>query len=134
MLCKPGTHWSYGIFTPFTHEVQKLVFFHQNLICVPLSVATMIIELGAPLTALLPCYYGSPFFAVFGLGLHLGIAYLMNIDFLSWWGPVYAFFLLDPAAICGAAPWIRSFLDVTDASCGADPTLFGITTSAAAAF
>merc|ERR1719436_1190153 len=55
------------------------------------------IELGAPLTALLPCCYGSPFFAVLGLGLHYGIAYLQNIDFLAWWGPFYAVFFLTDA-------------------------------------
>merc|ERR1712232_19913 len=66
-------------------------------------------------------------------GLHFGIAYLQNIDFLSWWGPVYAFFLLDPAAICNAPAWY-SFLDVSEATCGADPSLFGIFGTAEAAF
>jgi len=134
MLCKPGTHWSYGIFTPFTHEVQKFVFLHRKMICVPLSIATMVIELGAPLTVLLPSSYGSPLFAVLGFSLHLGIAYLQNIDFVSWWGPVYVFFLLDPAAFCGAAPWAKSFLNVAETSCGKDFDLFGIMGSADAAF
>lgn len=134
MLCKPSTHWSYGIFTPFTHEVQKFAFLHRRLICLPLSIATMIIELGAPLIALLPCCYGSPFFAVCGLGLHFGIAYLQNIDFLSWWGPVYAFFLLDPASVCEAAPSFKGLFSVADVACGADSTMFGIVGSAEAAF
>jgi hypothetical protein len=134
MLCRPGTYWSYGIFTPFTHAVQKFAFSHRNLVCLPLSVATMFIELGAPLAALLPYCYGGPFFAVFGLGLHFGIAYLQNIDFLSWWGPVYAFFLLDPAAVCTAAPSIKSFFNATEATCGTDPALFSIIASAEAAF
>merc|ERR1719265_1130194 len=46
MLCKPGTRWSYGIFTPFTHEIQRLALMHRKLICLPLSVMTMMIELG----------------------------------------------------------------------------------------
>jgi hypothetical protein len=133
LLCKPNTNWSYGIFTPFTHELQRFVFLRRKLICAPLSVAAMAIELGAPLTALLPMCY-SPVFALFGLGLHFGIAYLQNIDFLSWWGPVYAFFLLDPAAVCNASPGWYSFLNVSVASCGADPSLFGIMGSAEAAF
>jgi hypothetical protein len=116
-LCKPGTHWSYGIPTPFAHHIQKFAFLHPLTVCMPLSVATMIIELFAPLVALMPCFYGSRFFAVCGLGLHYGIAYLQNIDFLSWWGPIYAFFLLDPAAALDA-----------------DPQLFGILGSARASF
>ena len=31
------------------------------------------------------------------------IALLQNIDFVSWWGPAYAFFLADPAAWAGGA-------------------------------
>jgi len=131
-LCKPYTFWSYGILTPFTHELQRFVLVHRGLICAPLSVATMIIELGAPLTALLP-FWCSPFFSFFGLGLHFGIAYLQNIDFLSWWGPVYAFFLLDPAAVCSVPEWY-SLLNVSDMSCGTDPSLFGIVGAAEAAF
>jgi hypothetical protein len=113
--------------------MQRFAFLRRKLICAPLSVATMAIELGAPLTALLPLCY-SPLFALFGLGLHFGIAYLQNIDFLSWWGPVYAFFLFDPAAMCNAAPGWYSFLNVSEASCGADASLFGIIGSAEAAF
>jgi len=133
MLSKPNTHWSYGIFTPFTHQMQWLAFVNRKLICAPLSVAAMAIELGAPLTALLPLYL-SPFFAVLGLGLHFGIAYLQNIDFLSWWGPVYAFFVLDPAAVCTASREWYSVLNVASASCGADPSSFGIIGAAEAAF
>jgi hypothetical protein len=58
-------------------------------------------------------------FGVVGLSFHYGIAYLQNVDFISWWGPTYAFFLLDPAA---AAPT------------GADPHLFGLVGACQAAW
>jgi hypothetical protein len=116
LLCKPGNHWSYEIPTPFTHEVQRFVFHRPTLLHL-LSVATMIVELFAPLMLVVPAWLGSPCFAVVGLGLHYGIAYFQNIDFLSWWGPVYAFFVLDPAAMAGA-----------------DPALFGPIGAARAAF
>lgn len=29
-----------------------------------------------------------------GLGLHYGIAYLQNIDFIAWWGPYYVVFFI----------------------------------------
>jgi len=115
-LCKPGTFWSYGIPTPFTHDMQ-LFFYRRPMLLRLLSVLTMIIELFAPLMLLVPARLGSPFFCVCGLSLHYGIAYFQNIDFLSWWGPIYAFFLLDPAA----AP-------------GMEPSLFGPIGSARAAF
>ncbi|CAD7962325.1 unnamed protein product [Amoebophrya sp. A25] len=35
-------------------------------------------------------------FAIAGLSFHYGIAFLQNVDFLSWWGPVYFVFLTDP--------------------------------------
>lgn len=115
-LCKPGTHWSYGIPTPFSHEFQRFFFFRPTLLYL-LAVATMVVELFAPVVLLMPAWIGSPCFAVVGLGLHYGIAYFQNIDFLSWWGPVYAFFVLDPAAMAGA-----------------DPALFGPAGAARAAF
>lgn len=116
LLCKPGTHWSYGIPTPFTHEVQ-VFFFRRPTLLYLLSVLTMIVEGFAPLMLFVPARFGSPFFFVVGLSLHYAIAYFQNIDFVSWWGPIYAFFLLDPAA----AP-------------GKDPNLYGPLGSAEAAF
>merc|ERR1719265_676033 len=115
-LCKPGTFWSYGIPTPFTHEMQ-LFFFRRPMLLHLLSILTMVIEFFAPLMLLVPARLGSPFFCLCGLSLHYGIAYFQNIDFVSWWGPIYAFFLLDPAA----AP-------------GMEPSLFGPLGSAQAAF
>jgi hypothetical protein len=115
-LCKPRTHWSYGIPTPFTHEMQRFFFRRPTLLHL-LAILTMIVELFAPVMLFVPAQLGSPVFCFVGLSLHFGIAYFQNIDFLSWWGPIYAFFLLDPAAMTGA-----------------DPALFGPLGSAKAAF
>jgi hypothetical protein len=95
----------------------QLFFFRRPTLLFLLSVLTIVVELFAPLMLLVPARLGSPFFCLCGLSLHYGIAYFQNIDFLSWWGPIYAFFLLDPAA----AP-------------GSDPSLFGPIGSAQAAF
>ena len=46
---------------------------------------------------LAPAQYTSVPFALSSLAIHYGIALLQNIDFLSWWGPAYAFLLADPA-------------------------------------
>jgi hypothetical protein len=116
LLNKPGTFWSYQIPTPLTHEMQ-LFFFRRPTLLYLLSVLTMIVEGFAPVMLLVPARIGSPFFFVVGLSLHMGIAYFQNIDFVSWWGPIYAFFLLDPAA----AP-------------GRESSLFGPLGSAEAAF
>lgn len=99
-LNKPWTHMSYGIPTPFTHELQVFVF-RRPWLCYLMSVATIYVEFFAPLMFLVPAQLGSPFFAFIGLGLHMGIAYFQNIDFVSWWGPIYAFFIFDPAAAPG---------------------------------
>merc|ERR1719210_2163877 len=58
-LCKPGTHWSYGIPTPFTHEFQRFFFFRPTLLYL-LAVATMVVELFAPVVLLMPAWIGSP--------------------------------------------------------------------------
>merc|ERR1712136_736698 len=60
LLCKPGTHWSYGIPTPFTHEVQ-VFFFRRPTLLYLLSVLTMIVEGFAPLMLFVPARFGSPF-------------------------------------------------------------------------
>merc|ERR1711988_2043623 len=34
-------------------------------------------------------------FVAFGIKFHYGICLLQNIDFVSWWAPMYMFFLVD---------------------------------------
>jgi len=104
LLCRKGTHSSFGVPTPFAHEVQAFAYRRPRLLLAPASFLSVALEALAPLVLLLPPSLASRPFAVVGISFHYGIAYLQNVDFVSWWGPAYAFFLLDPAAAPGAAP------------------------------
>lgn len=57
-----------------------------------MSVYGVVVEFMAPLVLIFPIL-NMPF-AFLGLGLHYGIAYLQNIDFISWWGPFYVVFFV----------------------------------------
>ena len=48
-----------------------------------------LLVLNEPLYTLMP-------FDLSSLAVHYVIALLQNINFLSWWGPAYAFLLTDP--------------------------------------
>lgn len=97
LLCRPGTHTSFGVPTPFAHQMQVFAYRRPKLLLAPLSFLSVAVEALAPLALLLPPSFASPAFAAVGLSFHYGIAYLQNVDFVSWWGPSYAFFMLDPA-------------------------------------
>jgi hypothetical protein len=71
---------------------------YPRVLLTPASIGAVAFETLAPAMLLLPAQLISVPFAVFGLTFHYGIALLQNIDFLSWWGPAYAFLLADPAA------------------------------------
>jgi len=103
LLCRPGTHSSFGVPTPFAHQLQVFAYRRPKLLLAPLSLMSVLVEALAPLALLLPPSIGSPAFAAVGLSFHYGIALLQNVDFVSWWGPCYAFFILDPAAAAGAS-------------------------------
>lgn len=60
-----------------------------------MSIYGVVVELLAPLVLVFPIL-DIPF-AVLGLGLHYGIAYLQNIDFIAWWGPFYVVFFVGNA-------------------------------------
>jgi hypothetical protein len=62
----------------------------------------VIIELIAPVVLIFPIL-DIPF-AIAGLGLHYGIAYLQNIDFLPWWAPFYAVFFLGDSNLLAEVP------------------------------
>lgn len=102
-LCKPGTHTSFGLPTPFAHNIQRWCFLRPRSVCAPLSFLGVAAEALAPLALLLPASATSVLVPVIGVGFHVGVLYLQNVDFVSWWGPVYAFFFLDPAAASTAA-------------------------------
>jgi len=104
LLCRKGTHFSFGVPTPFAHEAQVFAYLRPRLLLAPLSFLSVAVEALAPLALLLPPSLASRPFAAIGISFHYGIAYLQNVDFVSWWGPIYAFFLLDPAAAPGASP------------------------------
>merc|ERR1719267_202623 len=69
----------------------------------PASFGAVAFETLAPLVLMAPAHLASVPLALSGLAFHYGIALLQNIDFVSWWGPAYAFFLADPAAWAGGA-------------------------------
>ena len=100
-LSNPSTHTSFGMPTPWSYALQKLHLLNPRLLLMPASFGAVAFETLAPLVLLAPPYLASIPFAFSGLAFHYGIALLQNIDFLSWWGPAYAFFLADPAAWAG---------------------------------
>ena len=97
LLSNERTQTSFGVPTPLTHALQKLHVLYPRLLLTPASYGAVAFETLAPLLLLAPAHYASLPFALFGLAFHFGIALLQNIDFLSWWGPAYAFLLADPA-------------------------------------
>mmetsp|Transcript_18945 Transcript_18945/g.34315 ORF Transcript_18945/g.34315 Transcript_18945/m.34315 type:complete len:548 (+) Transcript_18945:89-1732(+) len=90
--CGEAGHWTFSKPTPFSRALQRWLF-KQPTILGLMSVYGVVIELLAPLTLIFPIL-DIPF-ALLGLGLHYGIAYCQNIDFLPWWGPAYAVFLVS---------------------------------------
>jgi hypothetical protein len=84
-------HMTFGKPTPFSRALQRYLFCCPRLLGL-MSLYGVVIELCAPLVLVFPIF-DIPF-AVLGLGLHYGIAYLQNIDFIAWWGPFYAVFFL----------------------------------------
>lgn len=84
-------HWTFSKPTPFSKALQRWLFKQPRLLGL-MSLYGVIIELLAPLVLVFPIL-DIPF-ALCGLGLHYGIAYCQNIDFLPWWGPAYAVFFV----------------------------------------
>lgn len=123
-LSNPSTHTSFGVPTPFSHALQRLhVCLPQPALAV-LSAGPVAFEALAPLMLLAPAHLASCPFAIAGLAFHYGIAVLQNIDFVSWWGPAYAFLLADPAAWAGGGLF----------ACPADAASLTLSGSIAAAF
>lgn len=102
-LSTPNTHASFGVPTPFSHALQRLHVLNPRMLLMPASLGAVAFETLAPLVLLAPAHFASVPFALAGLAFHYGIALLQNIDFLSWWGPAYAFLLADPAAWAGGS-------------------------------
>eukprot|EP01047_Picozoa_sp_COSAG01_P009687 COSAG01_NODE_401_length_17529_cov_47.865806_3_plen_341_part_00 len=100
-LSDVSTHSSFGLPTPFSHAMQRLHVRYPRLLLLPASFAAVAFETFAPLVLCTPAHYISVPFGIAGVAFHYGIALLQNIDFVSWWGPVYAFLLADPAAWAG---------------------------------
>ena len=102
-LSTASTHTSFGVPTPFSHAMQRLHVRFPRALLLPASFGAVAFETAAPLLLLAPAHLASVPFALCGIAFHYGIALLQNIDFVSWWGPVYAFLLADPAAWAGGA-------------------------------
>jgi hypothetical protein len=86
-----AAHMTFSKPTPFSRAMQRCLFCWPRVLGL-MSVYGVVVELLAPLVLVLP-NFGIPF-AVLGLGLHYGIAYLQNIDFIAWWGPFYVVFFV----------------------------------------
>lgn len=91
-----AAHFTFSKPTPFSRALQRWLFHHPRLMGL-MSIYGVVIEFVAPLVVPFPIL-DIPF-AVCGLGLHYGIAYCQNIDFLAWWGPFYAVFFLGNASL-----------------------------------
>lgn len=91
-----AAHFTFSKPTPFSRALQRWLF-KQPRIMGLMSLYGVGIELLAPLVLVFPVL-NVPF-ALCGLGLHYGIAYLQNIDFLAWWGPFYVVFFLGNASL-----------------------------------
>merc|ERR1719440_1014224 len=95
LLTDDSTHTSFGVPTPCTAKLQRLFMSCPRLLLAPMALGAVAFGTLAPLVLLAPpALVGLPF-ALFGVKFHYGIALLQNIDFVSWWGPMYAFFLVD---------------------------------------
>merc|ERR1719440_227243 len=86
-----GAHFTFSKPTPFSRSLQRCLFKQPKLLGF-MSVYGVVVEFMAPLVLVFPVL-NIPF-ALLGLGLHYGIAYLQNIDFIAWWGPFYVVFLV----------------------------------------
>lgn len=86
-----AAHMTFSKPTPFSRALQRCLFCWPRLLGL-MSLYGVVIELLAPLVLVFPIL-NLPF-AVLGLGLHYGIAYLQNIDFITWWGPFYVVFIV----------------------------------------
>eukprot|EP00401_Gymnodinium_catenatum_P051232 CAMPEP_0117581180 /NCGR_PEP_ID=MMETSP0784-20121206/65658_1 /TAXON_ID=39447 /ORGANISM="" /LENGTH=397 /DNA_ID=CAMNT_0005381411 /DNA_START=455 /DNA_END=1648 /DNA_ORIENTATION=- len=96
-----GAHFTFSTPTPYSRALQRWLFTKPRILgCMTLYGVG--IELVAPLVLLFPSLCVP--FAVSGLGLHYGIAYLQNIDFLPWWGPFYAVFFVGDASLASQVP------------------------------
>jgi len=127
LLTDESTHSSFGVPTPFSASLQRLFMSFPRLLLMPMSIGAVAFETLAPLVLLAPPNaIGLPF-AIFGVKFHYGICLLQNIDFVSWWGPMYAFFLLDTpmaaladgsaaAAAAAAAPGVLGSLPAAAAA------------------
>merc|ERR1719310_694371 len=83
---------------PFSNRLQRWMMDKPNLLCL-FSIAAVVLEAAAPIVLLAQTSQITPWssvaFGFLGTGLHLGILYLQNVDFVSWWMPCYVFFF-DP--------------------------------------
>eukprot|EP00928_Gymnodinium_smaydae_P033108 TRINITY_DN23809_c1_g1_i2.p1 TRINITY_DN23809_c1_g1~~TRINITY_DN23809_c1_g1_i2.p1 ORF type:complete len:393 (-),score=33.56 TRINITY_DN23809_c1_g1_i2:409-1587(-) len=86
-----NAHFTFWVPTPFARVLQRWLFRKPMLLGL-MSLYGVIIELVAPAALFFPML--SLPFAILGVGLHYGIAYCQNIDFLPWWGPFYVCFLV----------------------------------------
>lgn len=121
-MSTPRTADSFGVPAPFCHAIQRFVVQYPRLLCAPLAFGAVAFETLAPLALLLPPNPCSLLFAVSGIGFHYGICVMQNIDFVSWWGPAYAFFILDPAAAIASGTGVEcSASDAFAAAYNASP-------------
>merc|ERR1719414_2290208 len=91
-------HWSFGVPSPFSYDFQKILF-HCPRLCAILSVKSLLFEALAPLILFFPQF--GVLFALVGVSFHYGIALFQNIDFVTWWGPVYLIFLFEDTSVTG---------------------------------
>merc|ERR1719326_60231 len=104
-----NAHVTFGKPTPFSRKLQRCLFCWPRLLGL-MSLYGIVVEMLAPLVLVFPIL-NLPF-AVLGMGLHYGIAYLQNIDFMAWWGPFYFVFLLggadQPSPILMASEYVQA--------------------------
>jgi len=91
-------HWTFGIPSPFSYQFQRFLFQCPRL-CAILSVKSLIFEACAPVILFFPQF--GVLFALVGVSFHYGIALFQNIDFVTWWGPMYLIFLFEDSSVTG---------------------------------
>lgn len=127
LITDESAHSSFGVPTPYTAKLQRLFMSCPRLLLAPMSVGAVAFETLAPLILLAPpALVGAPF-AVFGVKFHYGICLLQRIDFVSWWGPMYAFFLV-------ATPESEGILAAFPATAAASFELAPVSTALAGAY
>jgi len=97
-MTEPDSNDAFGLPTPLTYTLQRLVLPYPRLILAPMAAASVAFELFAPLVLLAPPASVSKAFALAAVSFHYGIAMMQRIDFVSFWGPVLALIYFDPAA------------------------------------